>query len=99
MVPPIALWGWPSRTLPSASCDSACRIEYPPIGSPESPPGSTTASRSTQVDDRVAGLLRPGHPGLHPRLGLFRRALGHLLLGRHARPVEHQVLRHVLLLW
>ena len=38
MVPPIALCGWSSRTLLRVSCDSACRIEYPPIGSPESPP-------------------------------------------------------------
>ena len=33
MVPPIALCGWSSRTLLRVSCDSACRIEYPPIGS------------------------------------------------------------------
>ena len=44
MVPPIVLCGWFSRTLPRASGDSAWRIEYPPIGSPESPPVSITPS-------------------------------------------------------
>jgi hypothetical protein len=47
--------------------------------------------RGAQVDDGVAGLLGPGHPGIHPRLCLLRRALSHLLTGCGARSVEHDL--------
>jgi hypothetical protein len=42
----------------------------------------TPPQRHAEVDHRLAGLLRPSHPRIHPGLRLCRIGIRHLLLRR-----------------
>jgi 3-hydroxyacyl-CoA dehydrogenase len=53
--------------------------------------------RRAQVDDGVAGLARPGHPGVHAGLRLLGRGAEHLLHRGHGCAVHDQELCHFVL--